>query len=258
METPRVSDGSSGNGSSGDGSSGPRRDAAAVHARGLSREYHVGQIIVRALQDVSLDIPQGRFVILLGPSGSGKTTLLNLIGGLDQATAGELTVLDQRLDALNEEGLTEYRRSTVGFVFQLFNLVPTLTALENVALVGDLVGNGHRAFDLLASVGLAERVDQFPSQLSGGEQQRVGIARALVKEPRLLLADEPTGSLDSETGSHVLQLLWSETRRRGVTVLMVTHNEEYAAFGDLIIRLQSGRVTQVLEQTAPREPAELA
>jgi putative ABC transport system ATP-binding protein len=241
-----------------DGSSHVINDAVpAVHARGLTKEYHVGQVIVRALQDVHLDIPQGRFVILLGPSGSGKTTLLNLIGGLDQATSGELTVLDQRLDALTEEGLTEYRRSTVGFVFQLFNLVPTLTALENVALVGDLVGTGHRAFDLLESVGLGERADQFPSQLSGGEQQRVGIARALVKEPRLLLADEPTGSLDSETGSHVLQLLWSETRRRAVTVLMVTHNEEYAVCGDLIIRLQSGRVTQVLEQTAPREPSEL-
>jgi putative ABC transport system ATP-binding protein len=183
--------------------------------------------------------------------------LLNLIGGLDVATSGELTVLGQRLDHLTEARLTEYRRGTVGYVFQLFNLVPTLTALENVTLVGDLVGTGHRALDLLKSVGLGDRANQFPSQLSGGEQQRVGIARALVKEPRLLLADEPTGSLDSETGRHVLQLLWSQTRRRAVTVLIVTHNEEYAACGDLIIRLQSGRVVQVQEQSSPRQPSEL-
>lgn len=213
--------------------------------------------MVRALQGVDLDVPQGRFVILLGPSGSGKTTLLNLIGGLDQATAGELAVLGQRLDQLDEDGLTEYRRRTVGFIFQLFNLVPTLTAAENVALVGDLVGTGHKARELLAAVGLDQRSDQFPSQLSGGEQQRVAIARALIKEPRLLLADEPTGSLDSETGHHVLQLLWEQTRERGVTVLMVTHNEDYAASGDLIIRVQSGQVIQIREQATPRPPVEL-
>lgn len=229
----------------------------AVVARRLSKEYQVGRVVVRALQDVTLEIPQGRFVILLGPSGSGKTTLLNLIGGLDQATSGELRVLDQHLENLSEAGLTEYRRSTVGFIFQLFNLVPTLTALENVALVGDLVGTGHLARELLESVGLGERANQFPSQLSGGEQQRVAIARALVKEPRLLLADEPTGSLDSETGNTVLQLLWSQTRQRGVTVLMVTHNEDYYACGDVILRLQSGRVTQVLEQDNPKPPLEL-
>lgn len=229
----------------------------AVVARRLSKEYQVGRVVVRALQDVTLEIPQGRFVILLGPSGSGKTTLLNLIGGLDQATSGELRVLGQHLENLSEAGLTEYRRSTVGFIFQLFNLVPTLTALENVALVGDLVGTGHLARELLESVGLGERANQFPSQLSGGEQQRVAIARALVKEPRLLLADEPTGSLDSETGNTVLQLLWSQTRQRGVTVLMVTHNEDYYACGDVILRLQSGRVTQVLEQDNPKPPLEL-
>jgi len=249
MKTPAVG---------GEGSGLVSMKEPSVHARGLTREYHVGQVVVRALQEVNLDIPQGRFVILLGPSGSGKTTLLNLIGGLDVATSGELTVLGKRLDQLTEAGLTEYRRGTVGYIFQLFNLVPTLTAQENVALVGDLVGTGHRALDLLKSVGLGERANQFPSQLSGGEQQRVGIARALVKEPRLLLADEPTGSLDSETGSHVLQLMWSETRRRGVTVLMVTHNEDYAAFGDVIIRLQSGRVVQVQEQATPRQPSELS
>lgn len=229
----------------------------AIRARALTKEYRVGQVIVRALGDVNLDIPQGRFVILLGPSGSGKTTLLNLIGGLDVATSGELIVLNHGLDDLTEEGLTAYRKHTIGFIFQLFNLVPTLTALENVALVGDLVGTGHKAAGLLESVGLGERLNQFPSQLSGGEQQRVAIARALVKEPRLLLADEPTGALDSETGKRILQLLWTETRRRAVTLIMVTHNEEYAACGDLVIRLQSGHVTQVLEQSAPRAPAEL-
>lgn len=229
----------------------------AVQADGLCREYQVGEVVVKALQDVTLDIPQRRFIILLGPSGSGKTTLLNLIGGLDVATRGALTVLGQRLDQLTEEGLTQYRRSTVGFIFQLFNLVPTLTALENVALIGDLVGTGHKAGKLLESVGLGEHYNQFPAQLSGGEQQRVAIARALIKEPSLLLADEPTGALDSETGTRILQLLWTQTRQSNVTVMMVTHNEEYAAFGDVIIRLKSGRVVTVEEQSNPIQPQEL-
>ena len=232
-------------------------DMPAVVARGLTKEYHLGDVVVHALRDVEVTIPQGRFVVLLGPSGSGKTTLLNLIGGLDQPSSGELTVMGQRLGNLDDEALTSYRRDTIGFVFQLFNLVPTLTALENVQLIGELVGNGAEAGDMLDAVGLAERRGNYPSQLSGGEQQRVAIARALVKRPALLLADEPTGALDDETGHSVLQLLWEQTRSQGITVLMVTHNEDYAASGDLVIRLRSGHIVSIQPQADPLPPARL-
>jgi len=230
---------------------------SAVRARGVCKSYPLGKVTVEALRGVDVDLPTGSFIVLLGPSGSGKTTLLNLIGGLDQPTSGELEVMGQRLGQLNDRDLTEYRRRTIGFVFQLFNLVPTLTALENVQLIGELTGTADRAAGLLESVGLADRKHQFPAQLSGGEQQRVAIARALVKEPAVLLADEPTGALDGETGRHVMQLLWEETRRRDVTVIMVTHNEHYAAVGDRIVRLHSGQVTEVRTNDTVRQPSEL-
>ncbi len=210
----------------------------------------MGDITVNAVRGVDLELPAGRFVVLVGPSGSGKTTLLNLAGGLDVPTRGELIVFGQRLSGMNEEQLTEYRRETVGFVFQMFNLVPTLTALENVRLVAQLVGKDELARSLLAEVGLERQADQLPAQLSGGEQQRVAIARALVKQPRLLLADEPTGALDFEAGRDVLALLWDETRRRDMTVLMVTHNTAFARVGDLVIRLRSGEVVEVAEGEA--------
>lgn len=229
----------------------------AIVARGLSKEYQLGAVTVHALRDVDLTIPAGRFVVLLGPSGSGKTTLLNLIGGLDQPSAGELTVMGVTLGSLDDERLTTYRRDTIGFVFQLFNLVPTLTALENVQLIGELVGQGAEAGAMLDAVGLAERRNNYPSQLSGGEQQRVAIARALVKRPAILLADEPTGALDGETGRAVLQLLWERTREAGITVLMVTHNEAYAAAGDPVLRLSSGQVVSTEAQAAPRAPRDL-
>lgn len=230
---------------------------AAIVARGLSKEYQLGAVTVHALRDVDLTIPAGRFVVLLGPSGSGKTTLLNLIGGLDQPSSGELTVMGVTLGSLDDERLTTYRRDTIGFVFQLFNLVPTLTALENVQLIGELVGQGAEAGAMLDAVGLAERRNNHPSQLSGGEQQRVAIARALVKRPAILLADEPTGALDGETGRAVLQLLWERTREAGITVLMVTHNEAYAAAGDMVLRLSSGQVVSTEVQAAPRAPRDL-
>ncbi|NUP99403.1 MAG: ABC transporter ATP-binding protein [Armatimonadetes bacterium] len=229
----------------------------AVRARDVCKEYRLGDTTVHALRGVDLELPRGAFVVLLGPSGSGKTTLLNLIGGLDQPSSGELVVMGQALGNLNDEQLTTYRRETIGFVFQLFNLVPTLTALENVALIGELVGESSRAEELLASVGLADRANQFPAQLSGGEQQRVAIARALIKEPALLLADEPTGALDSETGRNVMQLLWEETRRRDVTVMMVTHNEDFARVGDVIVHLRSGHVSDVHAQTDVLQPKDL-
>ncbi|MCE5237490.1 ABC transporter ATP-binding protein [bacterium] len=215
----------------------------------------MGDVTVDALRGVTLTLPAGRFVVLVGPSGSGKTTLLNLAGGLDTPTRGELSVFGRRLSGLDEEQLTSYRRETVGFVFQMFNLVPTLTALENVRLVGQLVAHDELSRKLLAEVGLADRADQLPSQLSGGEQQRVAIARALVKEPRLMLADEPTGSLDFETGRDILALLWEETRRRDMTVLMVTHNPAFARVADLVVRLRSGEVVEVGagEAVHPRE-----
>lgn len=230
---------------------------AAVSAQGVWKQYPMGELTVDALRGVDLEVPAGQFVVLLGPSGSGKTTLLNLAGGLDTPTAGELTVYGQRLSGLNEAQLTEYRRETVGFVFQMFNLVPTLTALENVLLVGELVGKAELAEDLLVGVGLGERRDQLPGQLSGGEQQRVAIARALVKQPRLLLADEPTGALDFETGREVLTLLWEETRRRDMTALVVTHEAYLARLGDLVVRLRSGEIQEVApgEALHPRQLA---
>jgi putative ABC transport system ATP-binding protein len=227
----------------------------AVSAVNLSKQYDLGAVKVDALRGVTLDIPVGKFVILLGPSGSGKTTLLNLVGGLDVPTAGDLTVLGQRLNGLSPERLVTYRRNTVGFVFQMFNLVPTLTALENVRLVAQLVGTDHLSWSVLGDVGLAEFGHHLPPQLSGGQQQRVAIARALVKQPKLLLADEPTGALDGKTGREVLGVLWEQTRSRGMTALIVTHNQAFARMGDLVVSLGSGEVTEVREGEAvhPRE-----
>lgn len=222
----------------------------ALLARDLWKQYPMGQVTVDALRGVDLELPAGRFVVMLGPSGSGKTTLLNLAGGLDTPTRGRLEVFGQELTGLDDAGLTHFRRETVGFVFQMFNLVPTLTARENVELVAQLVGTENLAGKMLDSVGLADRADQLPAQLSGGEQQRVAIARALVKQPRLLLADEPTGSLDFETGIEVLRLLWDETRNRDMTAVMVTHETVFAPLGDLVVRLRSGELVEVDEGDA--------
>ncbi len=226
------------------------KSTVALCAQEVWREYQMGDVTVAALRGVNLEVAAGRFVIMVGPSGSGKTTLLNLAGGLDLPTRGELAVFGQRLSGMTEEELTRTRRETIGFVFQMFNLVPTLTALENVLLVAELVDHGDLVEPLLAEVGLERQAEQLPAQLSGGEQQRVSIARALVKEPRLLLADEPTGALDFETGVEVLSLLWQETRRRGMTVLMVTHNPSFARIGDVVVRLRSGEVIAVEEGEA--------
>ncbi|UCC69870.1 MAG: ABC transporter ATP-binding protein [Armatimonadota bacterium] len=217
----------------------------------------MGDVTVDALRGVNLRLPAGRFVILVGPSGSGKTTLLNLAGGLDTPSRGNLAVFGRALSGMNEEQLTAYRREKVGFVFQMFNLVPTLTALENIRLVAQLVGTDDLAPQTLADVGLADRADNLPSQLSGGEQQRVAIARALVKQPDILLADEPTGALDFETGRQVLSVLWQQTRSRGMTVIMVTHNVVLARMADLVIRLRSGEVIG-MEPGEAVPPSEIA
>ena len=223
----------------------PEAPEPALVARDIWKQYQLGDVTVNALRGVDLELPAGRFVVLLGPSGSGKTTLLNLAGGLDVPSRGELTVFGERLSDMDERRLTAYRRGSVGFVFQMFNLVPTLTALENVRLIAQLVERDEAAAQVLTDVGLADHMNQLPSQLSGGEQQRVAIARALVKQPKLLLADEPTGALDFETGREVLSLLWNETRRRGMTVMVVTHNPTYERIGDIVVRLRSGEITEV-------------
>jgi len=227
----------------------------AIAATNVWKRYYLGDVTVDALRGVDIEIPPGKFVVLLGPSGSGKTTLLNLAGGLDVPSQGELSVLGQRLTGMNEEQLTAFRRETVGFIFQMFNLVPTLTAIENVRLVAQLVGTDELSRTTLADVGLEEFADHLPSQLSGGQQQRVAIARALVKQPKLLLADEPTGSVDAETGRGILSLLWDETRDRGMTAVIVTHNNAFAQMGDLVLRLRSGQIAEVAAGAAihPRE-----
>jgi len=229
----------------------------AVVAKDLWKQYPMGDVTVDALRGVDLDLPAGRFVVLVGPSGSGKTTLLNLAGGLDIPSRGELTVFGRALSGMDEDRLTAYRRETVGFIFQMFNLVPTLTALENVRLVAQLVGTDDLSEQALADVGLADRADNLPSQLSGGEQQRVAIARALVKQPDLMLADEPTGALDFETGRQVLSVLWQQTRSRQMTVIMVTHNTPLARMGDLVVRLRSGEVVGI-EPGEAIPPSEIA
>jgi putative ABC transport system ATP-binding protein len=223
----------------------------------VEKRYRLGEVEVAALRDISLSIPPGEFVVFLGPSGSGKTTLLNIIGGLDPATSGRTVVAGYELSRLDEAGLTAYRRDVVGFVFQFFNLVPTLTARENVELVAELVPEPRDPHEVLNAVGLAERESHFPAALSGGEQQRVAIARALVKRPALVLADEPTGSLDYETAIRVLQVLRDVSHAMAHGVLLVTHNQEIARMADRVVRLHSGRIAEVIPNPSPAVPEEL-
>jgi putative ABC transport system ATP-binding protein len=238
----------------------PPRDATAtpdglVRLEGLSKTFGTGDIAVHALQEVDLEIASGQFVVVLGPSGSGKTTLMNIVGGIESPTGGRVIVGGRDLAGLSDRELTTYRRDDVGFVFQFFNLVPTLTAGENVALVAELVGAGEpEAHAALEAVGLAEREDHFPSAMSGGEQQRVAIARAIVKSPPLLLCDEPTGSRDLDTGRSVLSVIHRLARSGGRTVLLVTHNSAIAALADRVLRLRSGRIVDDRLQPEPISP----
>ena len=217
----------------------------------VTKTYMLGEIPVEALRGVDLELPPGEVVVLLGPSGSGKTTLINIIGGLDTPTSGSVTVADQDITTANEDQLTRFRRDTVSFVFQFFNLVPTLTAQENVELVAEISNSQSDCLDLLRRVGLGERADHFPHQLSGGEQQRVAIARALAKSPQLLLADEPTGNLDFRTGITVLEVLREINRSDGLGMLLVTHNEAISQMADTVVRLRSGQVVDVQENESP-------
>ncbi len=224
----------------------------------LTRLYQMGEVTVRALDGLELSIERGEFLVLLGPSGSGKTTTLNLIGGLDRPTSGDVIVEGEAIAGYDEARLTEYRRRKVGFIFQFFNLIPTLTAAENVEFSLSLTGrDGERARELLELVGLGPRADHFPAQLSGGEQQRVAIARALANGPPVLLCDEPTGNLDVETGRQVLQVLRDLNEKEGATVVLVTHNTAIAPMADRVVRLRDGAVDHVERNETPRPVGEL-
>ncbi|HEU4950353.1 MAG TPA: ABC transporter ATP-binding protein [Holophagaceae bacterium] len=232
--------------------------APLFEARGLGKAYPMGEAEVWALRGVDLALREGEFVVLLGPSGSGKSTLLNILGGLDRPSEGRVRYKDHDLAAADDAARTRYRREHVGFVFQFYNLIPNLTALENVALVTDIAERPMRPSEALDLVGLAARRDHFPAQLSGGEQQRVAIARAIAKRPDVLLCDEPTGALDCPTGRLVLEALLRVHRELGTTVVIITHNEAIAAMGTRVIRLGGGRIAEDRPNPDPRPPAELA
>ena len=230
---------------------------AVLLARGLTKIYRMGEVDVVALRGVDVDLFRGELVVLLGASGSGKSTLLNILGGLDVATSGEVHYCDHDLSTAAESTLTRYRREHVGFVFQFYNLIPSLTARENVALVTDIAESPISPEDALSLVGLAERMDHFPSEMSGGEQQRVAIARAIAKRPDLVLCDEPTGALDYRTGQIVLEVLSRVNRELGATTAVITHNAPIARMADRIIEMSDGRIRSVQRNAAKLSPAEL-
>lgn len=222
-----------------------------VELQDVSRLYKNGDHEQRALDHVDLSLEEGKFIVVLGPSGAGKSTLLNMLGGLDSPTEGTIVVDGKDISTLTENELADYRAETVGFVFQSYNLIPTLTVIENVALVKEIAKNPLSSHDMLREVGLSDHIHQFPSELSGGEQQRVSIARALAKNPRILLCDEPTGALDSETGVMVLRLLLSMARDMHKTIIIVTHNQNIAKMADVVIRVKNGRIQSCEEQAVP-------
>jgi putative ABC transport system ATP-binding protein len=226
-------------------------------ARALSKIYHMGEVEVPALRSVDLELYLGEFVVLLGPSGSGKSTLLNILGGLDVATSGTVSFLDHDLTVDDDAALTRYRREHVGFVFQFYNLIPSLTAHENVALVTEISESPMDPDEALRLVGLGDRLEHFPAQLSGGEQQRVAIARAIAKRPAVLLCDEPTGALDFETGKLVLDALAQVNRELGTTTAVITHNAAIAAMADRVIRLRSGAIVETYRNERRAAPADL-
>ena len=224
-------------------------ETAVFEARALTKIYRLGETEVRALRGIDMNLYQGEFLVLLGPSGSGKSTLLNILGGLDVPTSGLVRFRDHDLSREDDELLTHYRREHVGFVFQFYNLIPSLTARENVALVTDIAEHPMPPEEALARVGLADRMDHFPSQLSGGEQQRVAIARAIAKQPDVLLCDEPTGALDVKTGVIVLEVIQQINAELGTTTAIITHNAAIAGMADRVVTLSDGRVAQVRTNT---------
>jgi putative ABC transport system ATP-binding protein len=231
---------------------------AVLSARGVTKRYILGEVIVDALRGADLDLREGELLVLLGASGSGKSTLLNILGGLDVPTSGEVFYRQQDLTRASEAELTEYRRHHVGFVFQFYNLIPSLTAYENVALVTEIVEHPLAPDEALRLVGLTERLDHFPAQLSGGEQQRVAIARAIAKQPAVLLCDEPTGALDVSTGILVLDAIAHVNRELGTATAVITHNAAIAAMADRVVHLSDGRIASIDTNTRKATPQELS
>ena len=216
-----------------------------VKLKDITKVYHMGEVEIRAADTSNFSIKKGEFVVIVGPSGAGKTTVLNILGGMDTATGGTLTVDGKDITAYDSRQLTGYRRDDIGFVFQFYNLIPNLTALENVELALQICKDPLDAKKVLEDVGLGDRLDNFPAQLSGGEQQRVSIARALAKNPKLLLCDEPTGALDYNTGKAILKLLQNMCRERGMTVIVITHNQALAPMADRLIHIKNGQVSHM-------------
>ena len=230
---------------------------AFVSFRDVSKIYRSGEVEIRAVDDISFEIQKGEFVVIVGPSGAGKTTVLNMLGGMDACSQGTILVDGSEVSRYNARQLTEYRRRDIGFVFQFYNLVQNLTALENVELAAQICPDPLDAQEVLRDVGLADRMNNFPAQLSGGEQQRVSIARALAKNPKLLLCDEPTGALDDQTGRAILQLLQDTCREKGVTVIVITHNSALTPMADRVIRIRSGTVAEMKRNPHPTPVAEI-
>lgn len=222
-----------------------------VELREVRKIYKMGEVEIAAANGIEFSVGKGEFVVVVGASGAGKTTVLNILGGMDTATSGEVIVDGENIAKFNTKQLTAYRRDDIGFVFQFYNLIPNLTALENVELALQICKEPLDAYKVLHDVGLAERVDNFPAQLSGGEQQRVSIARALAKNPKLLLCDEPTGALDYTTGKAILKLLQDTCREKGMTVILITHNSAIAPMADRVIHIKNGKVSKVIENDNP-------
>jgi putative ABC transport system ATP-binding protein len=227
-------------------------------AHGLTKTYRSGEVAVRALRGLDLEVSAGEMVVLLGPSGSGKSTLLNILGGLDHPTSGSVLFKDVELTRLDDRSLTDYRRQHVGFVFQFYNLVPSLTAYENVALVTEIADDPMPPEEALALVGLSDRLHHFPAELSGGEQQRVAIARAIAKRPEVLLCDEPTGALDSKTGIKVIEALLGVNTQLGTTTLIITHNASIQAVADRVLDFADGQISKIRQNEARRAASELS
>ncbi len=228
-----------------------------IEFKNVNKEYQSGEHILKAMDDVNFTIDEGEFVVILGPSGAGKSTLLNLLGGLDTVTSGQIIVNGNHIESFGDDQLTEYRAKNVGFIFQFYNLIPNLTALENVELMKDIVDVDVNGMDILDSVGLKEHSNQFPAQLSGGEQQRVSIARAIVKQPTMLLCDEPTGALDSNTGVLILNLLQNMSNEKHTTVVIVTYNAILADSADKVIRIKNGQIESITINENPKKVADL-
>lgn len=228
-----------------------------VSLKNVSKIYQMGEVEIRAVDGINFDIEKGEFVVIVGPSGAGKTTVLNILGGMDTATTGQVWVDGRDIAKYNQKQLTGYRRDDIGFVFQFYNLIPNLTALENVELALQICKNPLDARQVLEEVGLVNRMKNFPAQLSGGEQQRVSIARALAKNPKLLLCDEPTGALDYQTGKAILKLLQDMGREKGMTVIVITHNSAIAPMADRVIKIKNGKVDQMRQNESPMSVADI-